>query len=781
MRVLSVLRWAPLWAAGFILARAELYGELSPFALSFFAAVRIVFPGSEWLTGLFLGLGVLWRGGPMATVMFVGTVLAYIACEKSMVPVVRSRALRAAMAGLSIILVRIPLFMWQAPTLFEGVVTLLEVALTMVMALIFVHAVVTIGAFSQTKSWRTEEMLSMAVTGGVLALGLGGIGVSGVSLQGVALNYVVMLAAYIGGAAWGAAAGGAVPFITYLGHPLAMSFVGAYSFAGLAGGTLREWRKAGVIFGFLAATAVTAASFGGREYIIGMLSEAAIAAVCLIFTARATRSKIYRLLPLAARDEVDLAPTYSTRLQVLAGQRLSDLCAVFKELAETFSGSAPDSSRPDHTEAAHKLMERLTCDVCEGCQGKHACWDKEFYKTYQDMLGLLAQTDVHGQIAEEHLPPHLRRRCQRPRELVKCVNSLAELCRQGLYWERRAADTRRLVAQQLQGVAKIMASLSADLNLSVEYLRESEERIQRELAAQGIFSPQVEVVKSANGRVEVTITKHACSSGENHCSTILVPLVTEIVGRQVARGQRCASLQRKAKCTVCLCTAHVLATETGVAQIASSPGVSGDSYRIAELVGGKLALMVSDGMGNGPRANQESRTVINLLEQMMRAGFDKEITVQTINSVLALRAHAESFATLDMALVDLYSGHVEVVKIGASSSFLRRSDRVEVIRAASLPAGILANIEVETRKLTLYQGDTFVMLSDGVLEGQQGIADKEEWLSRILRQATIERAQDLADYILNRAKNNFGGSIPDDMTVVVLRVLDRTVSIPLVG
>lgn len=777
----ALYRLAPLWVLGFFLARAELYGELSPFALSFFAAVRIVLPGSEWLTGLFLTLGVLWRGGFMAAVMFVATLLAYIACEKSLVTATRSSVLRALFAGISVIVVRIPLFMWQTPTLFEGLMTLLEVGLTAVSALIFVHAVKVIGTLNSTKRWRTEELLSLAVTGGILALGLGGVAVGGVSLRGVALNYVVLLAAYTGGAATGAAAGGAVPFVAYLGHPLALSFVGAYTFAGLTGGAMREWRKTGVILGFVAATAVTAASVGGREYVFRMLVEAAVASALLVLTARGTRSKIYRLFPLAAREEVDLAPTYSARLQQLAGQRLSDLCAVFVELSDTFSGPTLESRRPDQTEAAHRLMERLASDVCEECEGRQACWDKEFYKTYQDMLALLAFTDAHGHITADHLPPHLRRRCQRPRELIRCVNTLAELCRQGLYWERRATDTRRLVAMQLQGVAKIMAALSRDLNLSVEYLRDIEERITRELAAQGIFSPQVEVVKSQNGRVGVSITKHACGSGENHCVNVLVPLVTSLVGRQVSREGRCASLQRKTKCSVHLSTAHVLATETGIAQLAASPGVSGDSYRVTELVGGKLALMVSDGMGNGPVAHQESRIVVNLLEQMLRAGFDKEVTVQTINSVLALRSRAETFATLDMALIDLYSGNVEVVKIGASSSYLRRGDRVEVIRADSLPAGILANIEVETRKLTFCRGDTYVLVSDGVLEGQQGIVDKEEWLCRILRQATTEKAQDLADYILNRAKNNFGGSIPDDMTVVVLRVLDKTVSIPLVG
>lgn len=773
-------RMAPLWALGFFLARAEVYGELSPFALSFLAAVRLALPGSEWLTGGFLTLGVLWRGGFMATVMFMATILAYIACEKSMVAA-RSSVLRAGFAGLAVIVVRIPLFLWQTPTLFEGIVTLLEAGLTAVLALVFFHAVKIVGTASSTRSWRTEEMLSLAITGGILALGLGGVYVGGVSLRGVALNYVVLLAAYTGGATWGAAAGGAVPFVAYFGHPLSLSFVGAYTFAGLAGGALREWRKAGVILGFFAATAVTAASMGGRDYIWRMLLGVGVAGILLVLTARGTCSKIYRLLPLAAREETDPAPTYSARLQQLAGQRLSDLCAVFTELSETFSEPAHASRSPDQTEAAHKLMERLACDVCEECQGKQMCWDKEFYKTYQDMLGLLAFTDAHGQISMEHLPPHLRRRCQRPRELIRCVNSLAELCRQGLYWERRASDTRRLVGIQLQGVAKIMAALSRDLNLSVEYLRDIEERIIRELAAQGVYSPQVEVVKSQNGRIGVSITKHACGNGENHCAAVLVPLVTSLVGRQVSREGRCASLQRKTKCSVHLSTAHVLATETGIAQLAASPKISGDSYRVTEIIGGKLALMVSDGMGNGPLAHQESRTVINLLEQMLRAGFDKEVTVQTINSVLSLRSHAETFATLDMALVDLYNGNVEVVKIGASSSYLRRGDRVEVIRADSLPAGILANIEVETRKLTFQRGDTYVLVSDGVLEGQQGIADKEEWLCRILRQATMEKAQDLAEYILNRAKNNLGGSVPDDMTVVVLRVLDKTVSIPLVG
>lgn len=776
----SIYRMAPTLLVALFLGRAALFGELSPFPLAFFVAVRLVVPGGEWLTGAVLALGVLLRGNPMQAVSFIAMALAYLALERAIGFSSKERLVRAGLAGVAVIVVRLPLFMWQPPTLFEGIVTLIEGGLTMVLAVVFVHAANLLAAFSLERRWKAEEMMAMAVTGAVVLLGLEGLATGNVSAQGIALKYLVILSAYMGGATWGATMGVAAPFIVYLAHPLALTHVGSFAFGGLVAGALKDWRKAGVAIGFTTAMALSAANLGSREYLGAIVLECLIAGILLFFTSRQSRSRLYRLLPMSVREDAQLEHTYASRLQSLAGKRMRDLCEVFAELAETFRDSAVPDNIPG--QAATKLMERLAREVCEDCITNRVCWGKEFYHTYQNMLELLALSDVHGACSVDMLPEHLRKRCAKPKEMVHSLNSLTELYRQNMYWEKRAQETRHLVANQLQGVAKIMASLSSELNLEVQYLKESEERIQKELAARGVFSPSVEVVKSDNGRIEVTITKHACNPGENHCATVLVPLLTEVLGRQVSRDtRRCAALQGKTKCSVCLSTAHVLAVDTGVAQVACSEGVCGDSYKVSELTGGKLALMVSDGMGDGPLASQESRATITLLEQMMRAGFDKEITVQTINSVLALRSQGETFATVDMALVDLYSGATEIVKIGASSSYLKRGDRVEVIRAAGLPAGILANIEVDTRKLMLYSGDILVMLSDGVMEGQQGIIDKEEWLSRILRQATVERAQDLADYILNRAKNNFGGKIPDDMTVVVLKILDKAVSIPLVG
>jgi len=776
----SISRLAPTLIVALFLGRAALFGELSPFSLAFFVAVRLSIPGAEWLTALGLCAGVLLRGNAMQVISLGAMLLAYLALEKTIGLSSKERSVRAALAGVAVILARLPLFMWQPPTVFEGAITVIEGGLTFVLAIVFVHAVSLLTGFNLDRRWKLEEMLAIAVTGAIVLLGLDGLTFGQITAQGIAIKYLVMLSAFLGGPTWGATMGVATPFVVYLAHPLALTYVGTFAFGGLVAGALKDWRKLGVAVGFTAAFALSTANLGSRAVLGAAVIECAVASIGLLFTSRQGRSKLYRLLPMSVQESASLENSYSSRLQTLAAKRLRDLCEVFVELSDTFRDSSLPEKLPD--QAANRLMERLAREVCEDCNSNQVCWGKEFYRTYQSMLDMLSLCDVHGSCSLDMLPEHLRRRCAKSKEMINCLNSLTELYRQNLYWEKRSVETRQLVATQLQGVAKIMSALSSELNLEVEYLRESEERIQAELKAQGIFSPNVEVIKSENGRVEVTITKHACNPGENHCVSLLTPLVTEIIGRQVSRdSRRCAAIQGKAKCSVCLSTAHVLAVDTGVAQAACSGGVCGDSYKVSELTGGKLALMVSDGMGDGPLASQESKAAIALLEQMMRAGFDKEITIQTVNSVLALRSQSETFATVDMALVDLYSGATEIVKIGASSSYLKRGDKVEVIRAASLPAGILANIEVDTRKLMLYPGDMLVMLSDGVIEGQQGIADKEEWVARILRQATMEKAQDLADYILSRAKNNFGGTIPDDMTIVVLKILDKAVSIPLVG
>ena len=51
--------------------------------------------------------------------------------------------------------------------------------------------------------------------------------------------------------------------------------------------------------------------------------------------------------------------------------------------------------------------------------------------------------------------------------------------------------------------------------------------------------------------------------------------------------------------------------------------VSGDSFGMFELDSGIYNVCLSDGMGSGKRANDESNLVVDLLEKFLEAGFKK--------------------------------------------------------------------------------------------------------------------------------------------------------------
>lgn len=198
--------------------------------------------------------------------------------------------------------------------------------------------------------------------------------------------------------------------------------------------------------------------------------------------------------------------------------------------------------------------------------------------------------------------------------------------------------------------------------------------------------------------------------------------------------------------------------------------VCGDSCSYSELDGGQFLLLVSDGMGIGTRAAQESGTTVTLLEKLLYTGFDKHLALKTVNSVLLLRSPEETFATVDMAIIDLNNGEAEFMKIGAVTTFIVSGDKVHYIKGASLPIGILNQVDVESIKYQLFPGDSVVMITDGVLEANSEIPDKETWIAEILKKIPTDDPQRAANLLLLHAKEMTGGLINDDMSVLIAKV-----------
>ena len=194
--------------------------------------------------------------------------------------------------------------------------------------------------------------------------------------------------------------------------------------------------------------------------------------------------------------------------------------------------------------------------------------------------------------------------------------------------------------------------------------------------------------------------------------------------------------------------------------------VSGDNFTYTELGTGEVLLGIVDGMGSGVAAGEDSEIVIELLEELLKAGFDEEAALALINSVLLTRKKEQSLAAIDMAVGDLYTGRFNFVKLGAAATFIKRNRWVEVLCSTNYPIGILKKVDYESSVKKLYDGDYVVMVSDGILDAVAQ-SEKEELLSEWIAEYDKKNPKEFAQYILKKAIEEAKGQVNDDMTVLV--------------
>ncbi|MDY0394862.1 SpoIIE family protein phosphatase [Virgibacillus halophilus] len=218
-------------------------------------------------------------------------------------------------------------------------------------------------------------------------------------------------------------------------------------------------------------------------------------------------------------------------------------------------------------------------------------------------------------------------------------------------------------------------------------------------------------------------------------------------------------------------SAKEFVVQTGIANAAKGGGlISGDSYTTMELGEGKYAMAISDGMGNGSRANEESRETLRLLQQILQTGIPEKVAIKSINSILSLRTTDEMFATLDLAMINLHNAHARFLKIGTAPSYVKRGDRLFEIEASNLPMGIIREFEVDIVNEQLMSGDILIMMSDGIFEGPKHVENTDIWIKRKLREIKTNDPQEIADLLLEEVVRTQSGAIEDDMTVLVAKV-----------
>ena len=125
-------------------------------------------------------------------------------------------------------------------------------------------------------------------------------------------------------------------------------------------------------------------------------------------------------------------------------------------------------------------------------------------------------------------------------------------------------------------------------------------------------------------------------------------------------------------------------------------------------------VVLCDGMGTGLGAAREGQTAMELLRQLLIAGFPAEYALRSVNSMLVLRGRAAA-VTVDLAELRLDSGRVTVYKWGAAPSYLCYGGFAEKIGTVTPPPGLSVSEGRESvQRLSLRRGEMLILVSDGV-------------------------------------------------------------------
>lgn len=302
---------------------------------------------------------------------------------------------------------------------------------------------------------------------------------------------------------------------------------------------------------------------------------------------------------------------------------------------------------------------------------------------------------------------------------------------------------------------------------------EQRERYLRlKLKNMGMVLKKIVVLNNRRGINEVNITIKA-ARGKYVTSRQLETAISDCFGKKYKMSRDMGNIIKKEYCTYNLIEAPNYFVLYGTAKCGrNGESISGDNFTCLELMSGQTLLSVSDGMGHGLKAYRESEMVLTLLEELMEGGFTEEASLRLINSVFIVDSDDISPASLDMGIIDLYSGVCDFMKIGASTTFVKRGGWIEAIKANSMPIGTENIVDMETASKKLYDGDFVIMVSDGVIDAID-MEDKDRYMSDILMDIHSTNPQEMAKNILDRIIEEADGRKNDDMLVMVAGVWDK--------
>ncbi len=602
-----------------------------------------------------------------------------------------------------------------------------------------------------------DSKLSLAAVILVALLGFKEIYIgSGFSVMNFASSIMLMVVSAGCGAGFSTGAGIVLGIISGIGGDFFLAALGAFGFCGFLAGAFSKFGKGGAVAGILLANAVMAVYNNYATESILSLWEILTAAVVFFFVPTVWIEKVKKVISLGSEERDAIA-----KVKESIKAKLNAAAAAFESMARTMERLSDKEVKKNGADVA-ELFDAAADKVCKNCRKSGVCWGQYFSSTYEEMLKLLGIMREKGVAKSEDLSQVLSKRCINTAGLLEELNHQYDIYRVRQVWRSRLSESRQLVGKQLDGVSKILEGLTSEIDTDTREIAVSGFEIRSKLELNGIKPKSVNILQDKDERYKVEVVMKAAKFQGKTRRTIEKVMKSHLGFNTLMREE---VPDDKKLIRLVFTEAQRYEVETEEATLAASEK-SGDNFRFLNLKNGKFIIAISDGMGTGSRPAKESEAILELLDSFLEAGFDSRIAVRLINSIMIMKSEDAAFVTLDLCIIDLYTGEAQFIKTGAEPSFiLSNTGRVRSVNASALPVGIIAEAEADISKTKLRDGDKIVMMTDGIETNEEGY----RWVGEFVKESgQNEENRNLAEDILNRAAQKQGGTAKDDMTVLTI-------------
>ncbi len=782
-----------VYIISFMLSTIECTNGIAPFAIAIFAAcysnkIPTIIVYILTIIGTFIGLG------SNQALIYILTSVIFIAMTIVIRPKFQDdynneKIKLGKYVFLSVFLVQASQMLFGSFMVYDLLQSILMAIASYIFYKIFANSLIVINEFGIKKAFAIEEVIGASIMLTVWASAFRDFSIFGFEIKNILTILIVLVLGWKNGILVGATTGITIGTIVGIINGTGNLVIGTYALSGLIAGVFSKFGRIGVIVGFILGNALLQYLSSGITTTIIYFREILIASLALLAIPKNIEINIEdlfgktKLLSEGTAGNIESAKQTIYKLNNVS-ETIQELSNTYKEVAAT-TVSEEETVREQNKKLFLEQLENsleeiqeniIYDDLSENQNILNDIFDEltqEQKLTRQSLLKIFADNNnfivgFDGVETSIKLEEDLNK-------AIQVVNEAYRISKMNFICKQKIEENKKNLSEQLDGVSKVIANLAQDLeqteNESKKFLNEKEEIF--ELCMQkNIPLKDIKIKKEKTGRYIITTYIEKKEKLESETITQLEKIFSKIFDDDIViqNSKNNNGIELNYLVNTFLSKDRYL-MQIGIAKAKKEGSlVSGDSMLTTRLNDGKYLLAISDGMGSGAKARQESQIAIKMLERLLTNGFAQDTSIELINTTLSSNSE-ESFATLDIAIADLYAGNIEFIKNAACPTYVKHNKNVQVIKSIALPAGILNNINLVVYDKDIEANDIMFMCSDGILESNTEYKNKELWIKNILEELITDNVQKIADIVLRESIDNGFGQAKDDMTIICTKFI----------